>query len=78
MLTDELRSRRLEMLDRHFRSEVVHDWNACLATFKGVPRYEIVALGQIHEGTEAVLKLPHRPAHGLGALIQAAQKISPR
>jgi steroid delta-isomerase-like uncharacterized protein len=55
MLTDELRSRRLEMLDRHFRSEVVHDWNACLATFKGVPRYEIVALGQIHEGTEAVL-----------------------
>jgi len=56
MLTDELRSRRLEVLDEHFRSEVDHDWDACLATFKGIPRYEIVALGQVHEGAEAVLR----------------------
>jgi hypothetical protein len=55
MLTDELRSRRLKMLDEHFRLEVDHDWEVCLATFKDVPRYEIVALGQIHEGAEAVL-----------------------
>ena len=56
MLTDELRRRRLEVLDEHFRSEVDHDWDACLATFKDVPRYEVVALGQIHEGAEAVLR----------------------
>lgn len=56
MLTDELRSRRLEVLAEHFRSEVDHDWDACLATFKDIPRYEIVALGQIHEGAEAVLR----------------------
>jgi steroid delta-isomerase-like uncharacterized protein len=56
MLTEELRSRRLEVLDQHFRSEVDHDWDACLATFKDVPRYEIVALGQIHEGAEAVIR----------------------
>jgi steroid delta-isomerase-like uncharacterized protein len=56
MPIDELRSRRLEVLDDHFRSEVEHDWDACLATFKDVPRYEIVALGQIHEGAEAVLR----------------------
>jgi len=56
MLTYELRSRRLEVLGEHFRSEVDHDWDACLDTFKDVPRYEIVALGQVHEGAEAVLR----------------------
>jgi steroid delta-isomerase-like uncharacterized protein len=56
MVTDELRSRRLEVLDEHFRSEVDHDWDACLRTFKDVPRYEIVPLGQIHEGADAVLR----------------------
>jgi steroid delta-isomerase-like uncharacterized protein len=54
MLSDELRTRRLEVLDEHFRSEVDHDWDACLATFKDVPRYEIVALAQVHEGADAV------------------------
>ena len=53
--TDDLRRRRLELLDEHFRSEIDHDWDACLSTFKDVPRYEIVATGQVHEGAEAVL-----------------------
>jgi steroid delta-isomerase-like uncharacterized protein len=52
---DELRTRRLAVLEQHFQSEVDHDWEACLATFKDVPRYEIVATGQVHEGREAVV-----------------------
>lgn len=54
-MTAELRRRRLAVLDAHFRSEIDHDWEACLATFAGVPRYEIVATGQIHEGRDAVV-----------------------
>ena len=54
MTTDDLRRRRLTVLETHFQSEVVHDWDACLGTFKDVPRYEIVPTGQIHEGRDAV------------------------
>lgn len=43
------------MLKAHFQSEVDHDWEACLATFKDVPRYEIVPTGEIHEGNDAVI-----------------------
>lgn len=54
MAHDDRRRRRLEVLETHFKSEVDHDWDACLATFKDVPRYEIVPLGHVHEGDEAV------------------------
>ena len=56
MTTSEMRDSRLKTLDEHFRSEIDHDWDACLATFKDVPRYEIVATGQVHEGAEAVVR----------------------
>jgi steroid delta-isomerase-like uncharacterized protein len=55
MTTPELRDRRLRVLEQHFQSEIDHDWDACLATFKAVPRYEIVPTGQIHEGRDAVI-----------------------
>ena len=55
MTNDDLRRRRLAVLETHFRSEVDHDWDACLGTFEDVPRYEIVPTGQIHEGRDAVL-----------------------
>lgn len=55
MSDDDLRRRRLAVLDQHFQSEIDHDWDACLATFHDVPRYEIVATGQVHEGAEAVV-----------------------
>lgn len=55
MTSDELRARRLAVLEEHFESEVDHDWDKCLATFKDVPRYEIVPTGQVHEGAEAVV-----------------------
>lgn len=54
-MDDELRERRRATLEVHFQSEVDHDWDACLGTFKDVPRYEIVPMGQIHEGAEAVV-----------------------
>ena len=54
MTPDGLRARRLAVLATHFQSEIDHDWDACLGTFKDVPRYEIVPTGQIHEGHEAV------------------------
>ncbi len=54
-MNEELRARRLAVLEQHFQSEIDHDWESCLATFKDVPRYEIVATGQIHEGREAVV-----------------------
>jgi steroid delta-isomerase-like uncharacterized protein len=50
-----MRRRRLEVLEQHFRSEIDHDWDACLATFRDVPRYEIVATGQVHEGRDEVI-----------------------
>lgn len=55
MIDEDLRRRRLAVLEDHFESEVVHDWDRCLATFAGVPRYEIVATGQVHEGADAVV-----------------------
>ena len=54
-MDDDLRARRLAVLEEHFRSEIDHDWDACLATFRDVPRYEIVATGQVHEGADAVV-----------------------
>lgn len=55
MTDEQLRARRLAVLEEHFRSEIDHDWDACLATFQDVPRYEIVATGQVHEGRDAVV-----------------------
>lgn len=55
MADDGLRERRLRVLEEHFQSEVDHDWDRCLATFRDVPRYEIVPTGQVHEGRDAVV-----------------------
>jgi len=55
MTNADLRERRLAVIEEHFVSEIEHDWDACLATFNGTPRYEIVPTGQIFEGDEAVL-----------------------
>jgi steroid delta-isomerase-like uncharacterized protein len=52
---DALRQQRLEVLERHFRSEVEHDWDTCLATFNGRPHYEIMATGQVYDGDDEVL-----------------------
>jgi len=55
MITDELRQRRLAVIDEHFRSEVDKEFDRTLATFNGHPRYEIMATGQVFDGDDEVL-----------------------
>ncbi|HEX7132249.1 MAG TPA: ester cyclase [Iamia sp.] len=55
MISDELRARRLEVLDEHFRSEVDKEFDRTLATFAGHPRYEIIPTGQVYDGDDEVL-----------------------
>ena len=55
MITDELRQRRLAVIDEHFRSEVDKEFDRTLATFNGHPRYEIIPTGAIYDGDEEVL-----------------------
>jgi steroid delta-isomerase-like uncharacterized protein len=60
---DDLRQRRLERLEEHFRSEVEQHFDVTLATFNGHPRYEIMATGQVFDGDEEVLAY-HRRQRG--------------
>jgi steroid delta-isomerase-like uncharacterized protein len=55
MIDDDLRRRRLEVIEEHFASEVAKEFDRTLATFAGHPRYEIVATGQVYDGDEEVL-----------------------
>lgn len=55
MITDELRQRRLEVIDEHFRSEIDQDFDRTLATFNGHPHYEIMPTGKVYDGDEEVL-----------------------
>lgn len=54
-MTDDLRQRRLALLEEHFASEVEQEFDRTLATFNGHPRYEIMATGQVFDGDEEVL-----------------------
>jgi steroid delta-isomerase-like uncharacterized protein len=54
-MSSEMETRRLEVLEAHFQSEVEHDWQTCLATFGGHARYEIMATGQVYDGDADVL-----------------------
>lgn len=53
--TDDLRARRLALLEEHFTSEVDQEFDRTLATFAGHPRYEIMPTGQVYDGDEEVL-----------------------
>ena len=55
MTTDDLRTRRLAVLEEHFASEVDQEFDRTIATFAGHPRYEIMATGQVYDGEEEVL-----------------------
>ena len=55
MTDNDLRERRIAVLEAHFQSEVDHDWDTCLGTFNGHPRYEIMATGQVHDGDDEVV-----------------------
>jgi len=63
MTTDDLRQRRIALLEEHFASEVDQEFDRTLATFNGHPRYEIMATGQIFDGDDEVLAY-HRRQRG--------------
>jgi steroid delta-isomerase-like uncharacterized protein len=55
MTSDDLRVRRLELLQEHFTSEVEKEFDRTIATFAGHPRYEIMATSQVYDGKDEVL-----------------------
>jgi steroid delta-isomerase-like uncharacterized protein len=55
MTDDDLKARRLAVLEEHFRTEVDHEFDATLATFAGHPHYEIMATGQVFDGPDEVM-----------------------
>jgi steroid delta-isomerase-like uncharacterized protein len=55
LIDDDLRGRRLALIEEHFRSEVAHEFELTLATFNGHPHYEIMATGQVFDGPDEVM-----------------------
>jgi len=55
MSDDDLRQRRLQLIEEHFRTEVSQEFDLTLATFNGHPRYEIMSTGQVYDGAEEVM-----------------------
>ena len=49
MITEDLRRRRLEVIEEHFATEVSQEFERTLATFGGTPHYEIVPTGQVFD-----------------------------
>jgi predicted ester cyclase len=55
MIADELRRRRLDLVEEHFRTEVTQEFELTLRTFNGQPHYEIMATGQVFDGDDEVM-----------------------
>ena len=55
MVGDELRQRRLAVVEEHMNTEVTKEFDRTLATFNGHPRYEIMATGQVFQGDDEVM-----------------------
>lgn len=53
MTADELQAARIQTVRDHMALEIVHDWDAVIATFEH-PRYELYGSGTIFDGEEAV------------------------
>jgi steroid delta-isomerase-like uncharacterized protein len=54
-VTDDLRRRRVALVEEHFRTEVAQEFERTLATFNGHPHYEIVPTGQVFDGDDEVM-----------------------
>jgi steroid delta-isomerase-like uncharacterized protein len=54
-MNEDMKQRRLALLQEHFDSEVDREFDRTVATFADTPRYEIMPTGQIYEGEEAVI-----------------------
>jgi steroid delta-isomerase-like uncharacterized protein len=55
MISDDLRQRRLAVIEEHMETEVTKDFDRTLATFNGHPHYEIMATGQVFDGDAEVM-----------------------
>jgi steroid delta-isomerase-like uncharacterized protein len=55
MISDELRQRRLAVIEEHMTTEVTKEFDRTLATFDGHPHYEIMATGQVFDGDDEVM-----------------------
>jgi steroid delta-isomerase-like uncharacterized protein len=56
VISDDLRQRRLAVIQEHFDSEVSQAFDRTLATFNGHPHYEIMATGEIYDGDIEVMR----------------------
>ena len=54
-MDDDLRQRRVALVEEHFRTEVTQEFERTLATFNGHPHYEIVPTGQVFDGDDEVM-----------------------
>jgi steroid delta-isomerase-like uncharacterized protein len=52
-MTEDLRARRIAVVEEHMESENRHEFDATLKTF-GHPRYEIVPTGDVYDGEDEV------------------------
>src|SRR3954464_4505702 len=55
MSSEELRQRRLAVVQEHMDTEVTHEFDRTLDTFDGHPHYEIMATGQVFDGASDVM-----------------------
>jgi steroid delta-isomerase-like uncharacterized protein len=55
MVSDDLRQRRLKVIEEHMNTEVTQEFSRTLATFDGHPHYEIMATGQVFDGDDEVM-----------------------
>ncbi|AHH99203.1 hypothetical protein GCM10010174_49630 [Kutzneria viridogrisea] len=55
MIDEDLRQRRLKIIEEHFETEVAHRFDDTLTTFNGHPRYEIMPTGEVFDGDEEVM-----------------------
>ncbi|MFR9730123.1 ester cyclase [Saccharopolyspora sp. MS10] len=56
MISEDLRERRLALIQEHMDTEVTHDFDLTLETFHGHPHYEIVPTGEVYDGAEEVMR----------------------
>jgi steroid delta-isomerase-like uncharacterized protein len=55
VISDDLRRRRLAVIEEHFATEVSQEFDRTLATFDGHPHYEIMATGEVYDGDDEVM-----------------------
>jgi steroid delta-isomerase-like uncharacterized protein len=55
MISDDLRGRRLAVIEEHFATEVSQQFDRTLATFNGHPHYEIMPTGEVYDGAAEVM-----------------------